>query len=51
MFTYDTMIYSMVINILATTKLLKLLFMNFNSCVMIRTGFPRGYFGFLSPKF
>ena len=35
MFTYDTMIYSMVINILATTKLLNLLFPSFNNCVVL----------------
>ena len=34
MFTYDTMIYSMVINILATTTLLKELFTTFNSCIV-----------------
>ena len=50
MFTYDTMIYSMVINILATTKLLNLLFTSFNSCVVFRT-FQGGVFlHFFNPR-
>ena len=50
MFTYDTMIYSMVINILATTKLLNLLLTSFNSCVVFRT-FQGGVFlHFFNPR-
>ena len=43
------MIYSMVINILATTKLLNLLFPSFNNCVVFRT-FQGGIFAILNPR-
>ena len=43
------MIYSMVINILATTKLLNLLLTSFNSCVVFRT-FQGGYFCIFQPS-